>query len=65
MLTQNRVNTLECARTRRKSSKQSEPAVPWQIGLTGSADRSDQCEAENREDLETRAWEGPRPSLRG
>ena len=34
VLTQNRANTLECARTRRRSSKPSEPVVSW-------ADRSD------------------------
>ena len=65
VLTQNRTNTLEYARMRRRSSKRSEPAMPWQTGLTGSADRSDQCGAENREDLETRARKGPRRSLRG
>ena len=51
MLTQNRTNTLECARTRRRLSKRSEPAEPWRTGLTGSTDRSDRCGAENREDL--------------
>ena len=65
LLTQNHANTLECARTRRRSSKRSEPAMPWRTGLTGSADRSDRCGAENREDIETRAREGPRRSLRG
>ena len=59
VLTQNRANTLECTRMRRRSPKRSEPAMPWQTGLTGSADRSDRCGAENREDLETRAREGP------
>ena len=34
LLTQNRANTLECARTRERSSKRSTPAKPW-------ADRSD------------------------
>ena len=34
VLTQNRANTLECARTRERSSKRSTPAKPW-------ADRSD------------------------
>ena len=49
----------------RRSSKQSEPAMPWRTGLTGSADRSDRCGTENREDLEMRAREGPHRSLRG
>ena len=65
VLTENRANTLECARTRRRSSKRSEPAMPWRTSLTGSADWSDRYGAENREDLETRAREGPRRSLRG
>ena len=65
LLTQNRANTLECTRTRRRSSKRSEPAMPWRTGLTGSTDRSNRCGAENREDLETQAREGPRRSSRG
>ena len=65
LLTQNRANTLECARTCRRSSKLSEPAEPWRTGLTGSTDRSDRCGAENRDDLEMRAREGPHRSLRG
>ena len=65
LLPQNRANTLECARTHRRSSKRSEPAMPWRTDLTDSADRSDRCGAENREDLETRAREGPCQSLRG
>ena len=36
LLTQNRANTLECARTHERSSQRSTPAKPW-------ADRSDRC----------------------
>ena len=64
VLTQNCTNTLKCARTRDWSSKRPEPAKPWRTGLTGSTDRFDRCGVENHEDLETRAREGPRRSLR-
>ena len=40
LLTQNRANTLECARTRRRTSKRSEPAMPWRTGLTGVEQRT-------------------------
>jgi len=61
VLTQNRANTLERTRTNSRSSKRSEPAMPW---LTGYVDRSDRLGVENRDDLGTQAREGPRRSSR-
>ena len=62
VLTQNRANTLECVRTRGRSSKRSTPRNPRQAGLTGAADRSDRCKQGVTGNLEQRAREGPRRS---
>ena len=62
MLTQNRANTLECARTRNDCQNDQHSENPGQTGLTGFADQFDQCKQGAREDLEQRAREGPRRS---
>jgi len=62
MLTQNRANTLECARTHNDRQNDQHSENPGRTGLTGFADRSDRCRQGTREDLEQRAREGPRRS---
>ena len=62
VLTQNRANTLECARTHNDRQNDQHSENPGRTGLTGFADRSDRCKQGAREDLEQRAREGPRRS---
>ena len=62
VLTQNRANTLECARTRNDRQNDQYSENPRRTSLTGFADRSDRCKQGARGDLEQRAREGPRRS---
>jgi hypothetical protein len=62
VLTQNRANALECARTRNDRQNDQYSENIGRTGLTGFADRSDRCKQGDREDLEQQAREGLRRS---
>ena len=52
LLTQNRANTLECARMHNDRQNDQHSKNPGRTGLTGFPDRSDRCKQGAREDLE-------------